>query len=337
MCSFFWSFFQLPSVSKLDLWRGKLGRWHQGHDLWRSLNAVVTLTQQMRQAEDPKFAEAMARIRIHEPTDEDIAMLNTRIGAPIPDSPAAPIIVRRHYVWHAINLQKLQETALAYGMPIVHCKAEVVASHGLSLHQLYSIIQGPKKATGDGVLSLIPGAPLMITKNLNHLPVPLVNGAIVEFYGFSDSTNQYQTSAIIDLPHYMLVRLLSRTDDQSIHLSGLPANVVPIWPESFKYNTGHGRWARLQQFPVTLAYAITDFKSQSQTYEWLRVDIKRPHTGAASVMSPYVQLSRGQSLQRLSILRPFDSNDLRAPISEELKAELKWEKEMSELTASIYP
>ena len=91
-------------------------------------------------------------------------MLNTQIGAPIPDSPAAPIIVRRHYVWHAINLQKLQETALAYGMPIVHCKAEVVASHGLSLHQLYSIIQGPKKATRDRVLSLISGAPLMITK-----------------------------------------------------------------------------------------------------------------------------------------------------------------------------
>jgi len=102
---FFGDFFQLPSVSKLDLWRGKLGRWHQGHDLWRSLNAVVTLTQQMRQAEDPKFAEAMAQIHIHEPTDEDITMLNTRIGAPIPDSPAAPIIVRRHYVqdWQSVG------------------------------------------------------------------------------------------------------------------------------------------------------------------------------------------------------------------------------------------
>lgn len=111
---------------------------------------------------------------------------------------------------------------------------------------------------------------------------------------------------------------------------------MPIWPESFKYNEGHGRWARLRQFPVTLAYAITDFKCQSQTYEWLRVDIKKPHVGSASVMSPYVQLSRGQSLQRLSILRPFDPDDLRAPISDELKAELKWEQEMNVLTAEIY-
>ena len=112
--------------------------------------------------------------------------------------------------------------------------------------------------------------------------------------------------------------------------------MVPIWSESFRYNAGHGRWAKLKQFPVTLAYVLTDFKCQGQTYEWLRVDIKRPHVGAASVMSPYVQLSRSQSLQRLSILRPFDADDLRAPISEELKAELKWEQEMDEKTARIY-
>ena len=123
---FFGDFFQLPSVSKLDLWRNQLGRWQQGHDLWRSLNAVVILTQQMRQAEDPRYAEAMARLRIHEPTDEDIAMLNSRIGAPIPDSPSAPIIVRQHYVRHALNLQKLKRTAANNGTSIIHCKAEVV-------------------------------------------------------------------------------------------------------------------------------------------------------------------------------------------------------------------
>lgn len=332
---FFGDFFQLPSVSKLDLWRDNLGRWQQGHDLWRSLNAVVILTQQMRQAEDSQYAETMGRLRIHEPTDEDIAMLNSRIGAPIPNTLSAPIIVRRHYVRHALNLQKLKETALATNTAIIHCKAEVVSNHGLPMHQLYSIIQGPKKAFGDGILSVIPGAPLMITKNLNHLPIPLANGTIVEFYGFSDDGNSDATSAVIDLPRYMLVRLCSE-GKKFIQIPGLPVNVVPIWPESFRYNVGHGRWARLKQFPITLAYAITDFKCQGQTYEWLRVDIKKPHTGAASVMSPYVQLSRGQSLQRLSILRPFNPEDLRAPIPNELTTELEWEQKMCELTMTIY-
>jgi ATP-dependent DNA helicase PIF1 len=331
---FFGDFFQLPSVSKLDLWRTKLGRWQQGHDLWRSLNAVVILTQQMRQAEDLRYAEAMARIRIHEPTDQDIAMLNSRIGAPIPDSSIAPIIVRRHYVRHALNLQKLEAMAASHRLPLIHCKADIIVNHGFSLRQLHSIIQGPKKALGDGVLSVTIGAPLMVTKNLNHLPVPLVNGEIVEFYAFSDDTGQGLASAIIELPHYLLVKLLS--NKKTIHIPGLPENVVPIFPESFKYNDGHGRWARLRQFPVTLAYAITDFKCQGQTYPWLRVDIKKPHTGGASVMSPYVQLSRGQSLERLSILRPFDPEDLRAPIPDELTAELRWEQKMSELTMRMF-
>ena len=166
-------------------------------------------------------------------------MLNSRIAIPIPDSSVAPIIVRRHYVRHAINLQMLKETASAHSLPVLHCKAEVISNYGFSLHQLYSIIQGPKKAIGDEILSVIPGAPLMISKNLSHLHVPLVNGAIVEFYGFSESMRGYMSSAIIDLPHYMLVKLQSK--DKIIHIPGLPENVVPIWPESFKYNAGHGR------------------------------------------------------------------------------------------------
>ena len=115
----------------------------------------------------------------------------------------APIIIRRHYVCHAINLQKLQETAAAKNISITYCKAEVVINCGLSMHQLYSIIQGPKKALADAILSVIPGAPLMITKNLNHLPVPLVNGAIIEFYGFGNDGNRASTSTIVDLPQYV--------------------------------------------------------------------------------------------------------------------------------------
>ena len=196
------------------------------------------------------------------------------------------------------------------------------------MYQLYSIIQGPKKEFGDGILSVVLGAPLMITKNLNHLPIPLVTGAIIEFYGFSNDDNRDGPSTIVDLPQYMLVRLNAENED-IIHIPGLPVNVVPIWSDSFKYSMGRGKWARLKQFPVTLAYAIIDFKYQSQTYEWLRVDLKKPHTGAASVMSSYVSLSRGQTL---SILRPFNPDDFRAPIPEELVAELKWEEEICKQT-----
>ena len=52
---FFGDFYQLPAVSRLDLWRKSLGQWSQGHDRWRSLNAIVMLTEQMRKRMTPRM------------------------------------------------------------------------------------------------------------------------------------------------------------------------------------------------------------------------------------------------------------------------------------------
>ena len=51
---------------------------HSGHQLWRSINAIVLLKEQMRQSDDQDFAAALGRIGLHEPTPQDIEMLNRR-------------------------------------------------------------------------------------------------------------------------------------------------------------------------------------------------------------------------------------------------------------------
>ena len=139
----------------------------------------------MRQADDERYASAMRRIRLHELTDNDIALLNSRISAPIPDSDSVPIVVRRHTVRHEINKQRLNDIASAKAVPILHCKASILKSNNLTNDRLYRVIQGPRKALADGIPSVIPSAPLLITKNLNYLPIPLVNGTIVHFFGFA--------------------------------------------------------------------------------------------------------------------------------------------------------
>jgi len=333
---FIGDFYQLPAVSKLDLWRdSKLGQWEKGHRLWRSLNAAVTLVKQMRQADDPKYAGSMSRIRIHEPTDDDIELLKTRVSAAIHES--APIIVRRHAVRHALNLQRMTDIATKTGIPIIHCEARISKRKGLSIREALSSYYNGKKTLGDGILSLIPNAPLVVTKNLKYLSIPdhpVVNGSIVEFYGFYNAQQQH-TTILFEPPDYILVKL--RSEQTVIQLPGLPRNVVPIKPESFRYNAGHGRWATLVQFPVVLAYAISDYKCQGQTYESCRVDITKPSSGSASTMSPYVQLSRCRSLHSLSILRRFDPEDLRAPIPEQLEREIEWEASVAEATLQLYP
>src|SRR5579859_4204668 len=100
----------------------------------------------------------------------------------------------------------------------------------------------------------------------------------------------------------------------------------------------HGKQqATFSQFPVTLAYAITDYKCQGETYfDGLLTDLRKPLTGSTEAVSLYVQLSQVQSLQHLSIMRDFDPAELRIPLPENLINELEWEEQMDKMTTDEY-
>ena len=65
-------------------------------------------------------------------------------------------------------------------------------------------------------------------------------------------------------------------------------------------------------------------------------DLRKPLTGSTEAASPYVQLSRIQSLQQLSIMRSFDPEELWKPLPAELLKELQWEAQMDEGTRLRY-
>ena len=125
--------------------------------------------------------------------------------------------------------------------------------------------------------------------------------------------------SVISPPAYMLVKV---NDGLGISIPGLPPSVVPIAPIRFTYRVGPHKYVKLLQFPVTLAYAITDFKCQGQTFDWVLCDIAKPRTGSAPATSAYVQLSRARSLRHVSIMRPFDIDKLSTPLPPELLEEL---------------
>jgi hypothetical protein len=134
----------------------------------------------------------------------------------------------------------------------------------------------------------------------------------------------------------MLIKLREQPG-ASVLIPGLPIGVLPLEPVQFKYRR-HGRWARLLQFPVVLAYAITDFKCQGSTFsDGILVDLKRPVVGPSPASSAYVQLSRAKSLEKVFIIRPFDANEFRKPLSKELMEELQWQETMFEITKQKIP
>jgi hypothetical protein len=162
----------------------------------------------------------------------------------------------------------------------------------------------------------------------------LVNGAFVEFYGFADKDGVLITDEVIrTLPAYMLIRL-NHDVGIDINLPGLPPSVVGIEPVSMTYTKGNKK-VSFSQFPVSLAYAITDYKCQGQTFNWVVVDLKKP-SGPCPSTSPYVQLCRARTRDRLSILRPFSPDELLSPLPEALKLELKWQEEKANETECLY-
>jgi len=289
----------------------------------------------MRQAEDPQYAEMLSRIRLRCPTDRDIELLNSRVGAPLPEGCVSPTsIVRRHNVRHCLNMERLKQMSALNGTPIMYCIGRIVEqSKDMTANTIFSIRYRDTNDSQDAVLALIPGAPLIVTVNTNST-IGLVNGAGVEFYGFSDSLGSLPTQ-VIRPPKYMLVRVLEGPGSE-ITLPGLPPGVVPIEPITFRFSD-HGRYVRLSQFPVTLGYTITDYKCQGSTFgDIIILDLKKPRIGGSPAASPYVQLSRARSLHKVFIMRPFDAADLRIPFSKDLEEELKWEDEMAEKTKLAY-
>ena len=118
---------QLPTISRLDVYVDTPSEWEYGHQLWRSINAVLLLTEQMRQSDYPDLGAALRRIRLHEPTSEDIEMLNSRVGAPLECPTSIPIIVRRHKLRDPLNKEKLREASEVSGIPITHCLENITS------------------------------------------------------------------------------------------------------------------------------------------------------------------------------------------------------------------
>ena len=131
--------------------------------------------------------------------------------------------------------------------------------------------------------------------------------------------------------------MLVKVDEKlNISIAGLPPSVVPIAPVQFTYRARPGKHVRLRQFPVTLAFTITDFKCQGQTLNRILCDLDRPRIGSAPSTSPYVQLSRAKSLQQVFIMRPFSADELSTPLPNDLLDELRWEEEMAQRTRAVY-
>ncbi|KIK20992.1 hypothetical protein PISMIDRAFT_104798 [Pisolithus microcarpus 441] len=63
-----------------------------------------------------------------------------------------------------------------------------------------------------------------------------------------------------------------------------------------------------RQFPITPAYAFTDYRSQGQTLPCVIIDIATPPSGALNLFNLYIALSRSHGRSQICLLCDFDEN-----------------------------
>jgi hypothetical protein len=128
------------------------------------------------------------------------------------------------------------------------------------------------------------------------------------------------------LPSYILVKL---TRTRAKGLEGLDDGIIPLEPATTKFQIKlktSGKKLKTytvtrKQYPVTAAYAFTDYRSQGQTLPYVIVDIAKPPTGALTLFNLYVALSRSSGRSTIRILREFDENMFKKSHSTELLME----------------
>jgi hypothetical protein len=93
------------------------------------------------------------------------------------------------------------------------------------------------------------------------------------------------------------------------------STATPIFCSSGSVKIGNMSVTR-HQVPVTPAWAITEYKAQGATYDWVTVDLhwqgvsSKDASSHRRYCSANVQLTRAQSLQGLSLLQPVTLSDL---------------------------
>jgi ATP-dependent exoDNAse (exonuclease V) alpha subunit len=87
------------------------------------------------------------------------------------------------------------------------------------------------------------------------------------------------------------------------------------------------------QYPITPAYAFTNYCSQGQTIPAVIVDIATPPTGSGlSLANIYVALLRSLGRKTIRILREFDESIFAKPVDYDLVKEDERQEKLNEQT-----
>lgn len=139
------------------------------------------------------------------------------------------------------------------------------------------------------------------------------------------STHMDEDTAITTLKYPPAMIMFKPLKETNVEIPGVPKGSIPLFPKEVSFtvkdNKGLSTKITRRQYPITPAFAFTDFKSQGQTIERVVIDLAKPPSGALNPFSAYVALSRSRGRNNIRLLRDFDNALFTNHPSEDLRTE----------------
>ena len=180
------------------------------------------------------------------------------------------------------------------------------------MERLATAMQNKKRDVLKSTLQVALGMHVLVTLNV-QTDIDVANGAKGTVVGLvlheDEESSDDSIRTLHHTPSCMFIKM-DRTRAECLHR--LQDDVIPIVPalKSFKITyteqvsdtvTGasvlqkKSKTVQRRQFPVTGAYAFTDYRSQGQTIDSVIVDLAKPPSGGElSMFNMYIALSRSR-------------------------------------------
>jgi hypothetical protein len=305
-----------------------------GRAIYEEFQTVVILRQQYR-VTDPVWNDFLQHLRYGLVQERHIDVLRKLVinTADCPETKfdeepwkSAPLVTPRHSVRAQWNDAAVRKWCEEKGEQLFICHGEdTINKRSLTQVERYAVAmrgqdKNGKRKANRGLptsIQIAKGMQIMVTTNI-ETDLDIANGArgeIVDIVLHPDEPPLPNTPIVklTRLPAYLLVKL---TRTRATQLEGLEERVIPVEPTSIKFQIkvkSKGkvitRTVTRLQYPVTGAYAFTDYRSQGQTIPYVIIDIgKVPTGGSLNLFNLYVALSRSRGQDTIRLLRDFDDN-----------------------------
>jgi len=323
-----------------------------GREIFLQFDNVVILDKQNR-IKDKTWSDIMSRARVGKCNANNLYKIEklvlTNPECNIPDFSKALwdqaiLITPRHSVRNLWNEHALAKHCMKTGNRRYIVPAEDTSQDGsehLSMEAKLAIAGLEDKATGKlpATVQMAIGMKAMVLVNL-AMEADIANGTRGEIQDIIlDEREELLASdedGAIQLKYPPAMLLFKPDKKTKLVFPGLPPGVIPLTPSLAPFTvlgrTGKRFKVSRYQYTMTAGYAFTDYKSQSQTIEYVIIDIGRPPTGSLSPFSVYVALSRSRGRETIRLLRDFNPNLFQNHPSEALRSDMRRLERLNKVT-----